>query len=217
MAMNKSRTSLGMKILIIALAVVMAASILLGTVFSTLFNQSSTSGNQASTTAATANTVEGIGQQYTSTIAANDAVLKKTPKEFSILVSQGNTYFDWALKVQQTPALATQQAQVPLWLKAAGYYQRALATTKTIDPQVATDMAAALHYGGQNDQAIVTIKKVLKADPTLPQAVLNSAIFYESAEQTTSAVAAYTRYLTIKGVTPDSVTFAKGRLATLQK
>ena len=217
MAINKARTSLPMKIMIIALAVVMALFILLPTLTG-LFNQSAATSNQASsTTTSTAGSAEQIAQEYTGTVAAYDAMLKKNPKDYTILVSEGNTYFDWAIKVQQTPALATQQTQIPLWKKASGFYERALAATKTLDPQVATDLSTTYHYTGQDQKAIALIKRVLAVAPNLPQAVLNAGIFYESVSDTATAIATYTRYQSLQGATPDSLTFVKQRLAGLQK
>ena len=215
MAINKARTSTPMKILIVALAVTMALFILLPTLTG-LFNQPSVTGSQVSTTTSTAGSADQIAQQYTITVAANDAALAKNPKEYSILVSQANTYFDWALKVQQTPALASQGQQIPLWKKASAYYERALATTKTMDPQVATDLSTSYHYQGQTDKAIVLIQRVLKVAPTLPQALLNAGIFYESTNQTATAIAIYTKYAGLKGASADSIAFVKGRLAVLK-
>jgi len=216
MAINKARTSLPMKILIIALAVVMALFILLPTIAG-MFNQPSVNGTQQGTGTAQAGSADQIAQQYSATVQANDQALVKSPKEYAILVNQGNTYFDWALKVQQTPALATQQQQIPLWKKASGYYERAMATTKTLDPQVATDLSVTYHYGGQTDKAITLIDRVLKVAPTLPQALLNAGIFYESTNQTATAVAMYTKYTGLKDVSPDSLQFVQGRLAELKK
>ncbi|MEI6624370.1 MAG: tetratricopeptide repeat protein [Actinomycetes bacterium] len=214
MAMNKSRTSMPMKILIIVLAVAMASSIPLGTLFSSLSSQPRVSDTQTGTTTGSS---DQIAQQYAATIKANDAALAKSPKEYSILVSQGNTYFDWAQQVQQAPALAAQQQQLPLWTKAAGYYGRAIAATKTFDPQVGTDLSVSYYYGGQADKAITMIERVLKVAPTLTPALLNAGIFYESTNQTATAVAMYTKLIGVKGASADQVKFVEGRLAGLKK
>ena len=214
MAINKARTSTPMKVLIIALAVIMALFILLPTITS-FFNQPRV--NSSAQTGTTTATADQLAQQYQGTIQANDAALVKSPKDFTILVNQGNTYFDWAQKTAQASGQADPTMSAALWKKAAGYYERAIATTKTVDPQVTADLAVTYYYGGEVNKAIVTIQKVLKVSPDLPQAVLNSGIFYESAAQTATAVAAYNKYLTLKGVSTDSVTFVKGRLAEIQK
>ena len=214
MAINKARTSTPMKVLIIALAVTMALFILLPTITS-FFNQPRVNGS--ATTGTTTATADQLAQQYQGTIQANEAALTKSPKSFALLVNQGNTYFDWAQKVSQASGVPDQATTVPLWKKAAGYYERALATTKAVDAQLTTDLAVTYYYGGDLNKAIVTIQRSLKASPDLPQAVLNSGIFYESAAQTATAVAAYNKFLTLKGASADSVTFAKSRLAALQK
>jgi tetratricopeptide (TPR) repeat protein len=218
MAMNKSRTSTTTKVLIIILIVALVGGVLLagtGGIMG-LFG----GGNPAGQTTAgqpAATSYEGIAAKHQPNIQANQAAVASNPKNYQLLVTLGNGYFDWALEVQSQPSLAQQGLHIPLWTTSAGFYERALASTKTLDPPVATDLSVAYHYGGQNPKAIALITKVLKADPTLPQAVINAGQFYESAAQTATAVSYYRKLTTLKGADPQSVTFAKSRIAELSK
>jgi tetratricopeptide (TPR) repeat protein len=218
MAMNKSRTSTTTKVLIIILIVALVGGVLLAGTggLMGLFS----GGNQTSQTTAgqpAANSYEAIAAKHQPTIKANEAAVASNPKNYGLMVALGNGYFDWALEVQGQASLAQQGLQAPLWTSAVGFYERALAATKTLDPRVATDLSVAYHYGGQNPKAIVLVNKVLKVAPTLPQAVLDAGQFYESASQTATAIGYYTKYTTLKGVDAKSLDFAKSRLTALGK
>jgi len=181
-----------------------------------LFGSGNPAGQQTAGQPA-ATSYEGIAAKHQAAIRGNEAALATQPKNYGLLVTLGNGYFDWAMEVQGQQALAQQGLQTPLWVTSAGLYERALATTKTMDPRVATDLSVAYHYGGQNPKAIALILKVLKAAPMLPQAVLNAGQYYESAAQTATALGFYKRYTTLKSTDAQSLTFAKGRITELSK
>jgi tetratricopeptide (TPR) repeat protein len=218
MAMNKSRTSTTTKVLIIILIVALVGGVLLagsGGLLG-LFGGTNQVG-QTTTGQPSATSYEGIAAKHQANIQANQAALTSNPRNYALLVTLGNGYFDWAMEVQGQQALANQALQTPLWTTSAGFYQRALAATRTMDPRVATDLSVALHYSGENAKAIALVTKVLKVDPKLPQAVLNAGQYYESAGQTATAVAYFKKYTTLKGTDAQSLTYAKGRVTELSK
>jgi tetratricopeptide (TPR) repeat protein len=219
MALNKSQTSLWMKVLIIALAIMMAMLVLLPGITSLMTPSNIPAGQSSTTTSGTpsATSYEGIAQQFAGQIQANEAALAKSPKDFDLLVKQANTYFDWALTVRQTQALASQGLDQPLWKSAVADYQRALAVNAKFNPAVMTDYAVALHYSGNDKAAIAMVAAVLKQQPDFPQAVLNRGVFAESSNDTATAIAYYGKFVKLNPKDEaSSVTFAKGRVAALQ-
>ena len=202
--------------MIIALIVAFAASVL-GTGLLGLVSQAPQNGSQTTTGTANAS-YDAISQQFTSAVAANQAALNKDPKNYGALVAQANNYFDWALTVQRDAKLGQSGQELPLWQQSVSYYVRALDATKTFDPKVGTDMSVAYHYAGENTKAVEMIKRVLKLQPNLPQAVLNAGIFSESANETSTALGFYRRFIGLPGIAsvePTAVAFAKGRVTVL--
>jgi tetratricopeptide (TPR) repeat protein len=218
MALNKSQTSLWMKILIIALAIMMAMLVLLPGITSMMTPSNIPSGQSTNASGTPSPTsFEGIAQQFSGQVAANEAAVTASPKDFKALVAQANTYFDWALTVRQTQALANQGLDQSLWKNAASYYQRALAVNPKVDPAVMTDYAIVLHYSGNDKAAIAEVSKVLKVQPDFAQANLNRGVFAESVNDTPTAVAFYGKYVKLNPANAaSSVTFAKERLTALQ-
>ena len=218
MALNKSQTSLWMKILIIALAIMMALLVLLPGITS-MMTPSDTPAGQSTNASGTASptSYEGISQKFAPQVQANEAAVTSNPKDFKILVAQANAYFDWALTVRQTQALAAQGLDQPLWKSAVSYYQRALAVNPKVDPAVMTDYAIVLHYSGSDKAAIAMVDKVLKVQPDFPQANLNRGVFAESSNDTATAVAFYGKYVKLNPTNDaSSLAYAKSRLAALQ-
>lgn len=218
MALNKSKTAPWMKVMIIILAALMAMLVLLPSITSIMNQPAANTGTQTGSqnTSGTA-TYEGVSQQYAATVAANEAAIQKNPKDAAALKQQANTYFDWALTVRQTGTLGQQGLDIPLWKQAVTYYQRAVAANPKTDPAVDTDYAVALFYSGDTKQAVVVIDKVLKVQPDFPQALLNRGIFAESVQDTSTAVASYTKFVKLNPKDQaSSVEYAKAQLAKLQ-
>jgi tetratricopeptide (TPR) repeat protein len=218
MALNKAQTSLWMKILIIALAIMMGMLVLLPGITS-IMSPSNTTTGQSTNTSGTASptSYEGIAQKFAGQVQANEAAVTSKPKDFKTLVAQANTYFDWALTVRQTQALADQGLDQPLWKNAVSYYERALAVSPKLDPAVTTDYAIVLHYSGNDKQAVVVVDKVLKAQPNFAQANLNRGVFAESLNDTATAVTYYGKYVKLNPTSDaSSLAYAKSRLAALQ-
>jgi len=84
--------------------------------------------------------------------------LKADPNNFGLLVNLGNVYYD----AKQFPA-------------AIEYYQRALQQQPN-DTSVRTDMATAIWYTGNADQALTEFQKVLSFDPNKANALFNMGI-----------------------------------------
>ena len=103
MALDKSRTSLGVKIVLIFVAVAMV-----GYLVPTLFGLFGSSWSNPSNTANTAQDASAqIAQKYSATVAANDAALQSDPTSYTVLVNQGNTYYDWANETEPERARRT--------------------------------------------------------------------------------------------------------------
>lgn len=190
MALNKKQTSLLTKIGIGFVAVLLVISFVPWSSLG-LFGPTDTG-----TTDATAGSLDAIAAQYSPAVAAYDQVLASEPTSYTVLVNQANTYFDWALDVQQ--AASTQAALAgsdrPLWLSATSFYERAVAVQDGA-PAVVTDLSIAYYYTGQTDKAIATVEPVLVSSPDFAQAFFNAGVFYSSAGQGEKATAALTKYL----------------------
>ena len=211
MALNKSQTSLGVKVVLIVVAIAMVG-FLFPAVFS-LFNSNDSNAN-------TQNTAKGawdtIAAEYNATVAQNDQALQANPNNYVVLVQQGNTYFDWALKVMQ--ASQTNQnllgSDQPLWLSARQYYERAAAATTTIDAPVQTDLSIAYHYSGETTKAVDTVNKVIEANPEFAQAWFNLGIFYQALGRNAEALAAFEKSVALDP-NGSSVDYAKQQIQAL--
>ena len=210
LALDKSRTSLGVKIVLIFVAVAMV-----GYLAPTLFGLFGSSGKTANTNT---DVLASIASQYTSTVAANDSVLRSDPASYTILVNQGNTYFDWALKVQQ--ASASNQALLgsdqPMWLSAQQYYARAQAL-KADDPPVNVDHAITLFYSGETTKAIGVASAVTKKHADFAPGWFNLGVFYSSIGNNAVALAALEKAVALdpKGASIN-LTYAQQQIATLK-
>ena len=136
--------------------------------------------------------MEAIAARYSATIGGNDQLLASDSTSYTVLVTQGNTYFDWAHEVQ---GLDTQNLEDrPIWTSASVFYGRAL-EVQPGDPSVATDYAISKYYSGDAEGAIVIVGEVMESSPDFAPAFFNAGIFYSSAGRSPEAVAAMTRYL----------------------
>ena len=136
--------------------------------------------------------LEAIAAQYAATISGNDQMLASDPTSYTVLVTQGNTYFDWAIAVQQSDAQNLEDR--PMWTSAVVFYDRAL-EVRPGDPSVATDLAISKYYSGDTAGAIVVVEEVMVSGPDFAPGFFNAGVFYNSAGMTQEAAAAMTRYL----------------------
>lgn len=210
MAIDKSRTPAWMKATLILLAVVFVFGFV--TIAANPF-QGVQSGNQGGT-----DPLSTVNQQYQPAVAALTAQLQSTPESYTILVSLGNTYFDWANAVQQQSRTSTAAvgADQPLWISAKDAYSRAVAINAQ-EPPVMVDYAITRFYSGDTNGAIETAEQVAKTSPDFAPAYFNLGIFYSAVAQNDRAITALERYLKLdpEGKQGD-VNFAKQQLQTLR-
>jgi len=137
--------------------------------------------------------------------------LRANPTSTALLVELGNTYFNWADKQQQAKRSLQAQSNFAL---AADAYTRALGQGKD-DPGVRTDLSTALFYSGDTTQAIAQGERVLKNNPTFPNALLNTGIFYASSGDSARARGLWQRYLKV-APTGGGADFVKQQLSNLK-
>jgi tetratricopeptide (TPR) repeat protein len=187
MAIDKKRTSAGTKAVIIVVIIAFVLLSIAGVVSSLTTGGSGSASNPQSTNTAA---LAAISAQVKPAIDAQEQQLKTKPKDYALLKSLGDAYFDWALKVQQAAQGAGLDTSI--WFRAADYYKRALAV-KSGDPSVETDMSIATFYSGDTAGAIAIVERVMKASPKFAQAFYNAGVFYQAAGQNAKAVVAYQR------------------------
>lgn len=213
MALNKAQTSTGIKIVLVVLIIAFVASFV--SIGTGLFS----SGNQQTPTGATGNDpVAAANAQYQPTVAALTNALQSEPESYTALVSLGNTYFDWALSIQQASQQTTSAvgADQPLWVSAKDAYTRALELQADESP-VLVDYSITLFYTGDTNTAIATVEKVTKDDPTFAPAWFNLAIFQGALGQNDKAVPALEQAIKLDPQGQQiNLEFAKQRLEQLK-
>ena len=202
MAIDKSHTTPFVKGVIIAIAAIfilaMVATAFAGFAGTGTTGQTASSGQTASQS--TTATVRQIAQAAQPRIQAREASLTADPKNYTLLVAQGQAYFDWAQSVlsatqaqlQANPAAPRQDT--PYWKLAVPYYRRAL-SVKSGDPNVMTDYSTTLFYSGDTTTAIAVGEDVRTLSPSFSPVVFNLGVYYEAAGQTAKAKAAFQEYL----------------------
>lgn len=187
MAINKKKTPPIIKAGIILIAVVLVAAFTVPFISPGTFSSQGTGGSTAE------GQLDAIAANYAGSIAAFEGQLASEPTSYTPLVNMGNTYFDWALDVQQAQQGAG-AADRPLWISATVYYERALAQQPG-DPAVTTDLAIAYYYSGDTLKAIETVEPAMENNPEFASAFFNAGIFYRDAGRLEEAAGAMTRYL----------------------
>lgn len=212
MALNKSQTSVGMKIVLIVLIVAFVASFV--SIGAGLF-----SGGQTTTTTPTStDPLATVNAQYQPTVAALTNSLQSQPESYTALVSLGNTYFDWAAAVQQASQNTTSAvgADQPLWVSAKDAYGRALNVQKG-EPSVQVDYAITLFYTGETTAAIKTATTVTKETPDFAPAYFNLGIFNKALGENAKALAAFKKAVELDGEGKQiNVEYAKTQLQELE-
>lgn len=210
MAMDKSRTSPFVKTMIIILAVTFVAGIgftgiaglsSCSTNAPLLPGGSSVTGNGSTDTTAQ---IAAINARFTPAIQAREASITADPKNYDLLVAQGNDYSDWGQQVASVAQQITPEAS-QLWGGAASYYGRAL-EVKPGDPNVSTDYAISLFYSNEATKAIEVGEQTRKDNPTFAPVVFNLGVFYRGlylsnntdAASKAKAIAAFNEYLKLE-------------------
>jgi len=210
-AINKSNSPMWVKVTLIVLIVAFMASLV--TIVANPFQSSSTPPGATPTGASTADS------QYQPQVAGLTAQLQSDPASYTVLVSLGNTYFDWAMAKQKESSTSTSSAgaDAPLWISAKDAYARALAVNAK-ESSVRVDHSITVFYTGDTATAIKLAEDVTKDDPTFGPAYFNLGIFYQNTNDKAKALAAYNKYLELdpqgsKGGNPD---YAKQQIEALQ-
>ena len=213
MALNKAQTTLGVKIVLIVVAVAMV-----GFLFPAVFSLFQGNDAQNANTNATQGTLDQIAAKYNAQVASNDQALKTDPTNYQTLAAQGNTYFDWALDVMQAAQkdqklVGTDQ---PMWLSARQFYERALEATQS-DPPLQTDLSIVYFYSGDATAAVALATKVTETAPTFAPAWLNLGVFHSALGNTPVAIAAYAKAIELDptGKTTN-IEYAKQQLTALK-
>jgi tetratricopeptide (TPR) repeat protein len=216
-AIDKSRTSPFMKGVIIFFIVLLVLGIggsSLVPLFEAIFNPGATSTTGGTTGSAnTSDTIAAIGTRYSDKTKSIDASLGADPMNYDLLVTQAQTYHDWAGEIMN----ATQQtggSDRPLWILALDYYKRALAV-KPGDPNVTTDMAIVQFYTGDTAGAIATAEALVKVDPKFAPVHFNMGVFYDMSGDTARAISEYEAYIKL-APTGELVTEANTRITGLK-
>jgi tetratricopeptide (TPR) repeat protein len=215
MSLNKSHTSVSMKVIIVLLIVAFVSLFLYGGVQSIidLFKNQSTSG------VAAVNPVDAIKTKNQPAVAALSKIAESSPTSYTVLVSLGNAYFDWAQQLSQASQTSTAAlaATAPLWNSAKSAYGRAV-KIKPGEAAVTVDYSIATFYSGDTTAAIAIAEPVTRSQPTFVQAWLNLGVYYEAARQNAKAINAFEKYLVLDptGKQGDS-NYVKQQLAALKK
>ncbi len=191
MAINKARTSPLMKTMIVALAGTFVLSIgfaglstIPGCSAGPLLPQPNAGVDNTASTDTTAALAARYGQQ----IASIEATLQANPKNYDLLVAQGDAYLSWAIDyVALTKTLPDTTTTVS---SAVSLFKRALAI-KATDGPVIGNYALALYYSGDTTAAIAAAVQARTVDPAGIQNIFNLGNYYAQAGDTVKALEAY--------------------------
>lgn len=194
MAINKAKTSLGMKIVLIVVIIAFVGA------FVPLipgFFQQQKSFNQPQQ--AQGATVSDINAKYGPQAQAIQSLVSSDPTSYTALVNLGNTYLDWAGELQQVSVTTTSAAgaDTPLWASAKDAYVKALKVKKG-DAGVEGDYAIALYNTGDVKGAVKVAEGVVAKDPTFGPMWYNLGIFYRNTGDNAKALQAYQQYLKVE-------------------
>lgn len=216
MGLDKSSTSLGMKIIIGLLIFAFISTFLYGGIAS-IIQAFQPDANQPAATST--DPVVAAQAEFQPQIDALTKLVESDPTSQTPLVNLGNAYFDWAQQVSQasqnsTTAAVTAQA---LWISAKDTYAKAI-KIKAGDPALTVDYAIATYYAGDTAGAIAIALPVSESNPTFAQAWLNLGVFYQASGESAKAIAAFEQYLKLDPTDQQgNADFAKQQLDELKK
>jgi tetratricopeptide (TPR) repeat protein len=215
MAIDKSRSPLWVKVIVILVAIsfVLVVGVpFLGTILSPT---TSTTGTGTGTTgsASTTDTLSAISKQFAPQTEAIDKQLATDPKNPELLKAQAEQYYSWAGAILTATNSLTEAR--PMAALAVQYYDRAFAA-KPGDSADLTDYAAALFYSGDLARATSTAEGVVAKDAKFAAAWFNLGVFYGAAGRNADAIKAYQSALAIEPNGPDAAEL-KSRIAQLQQ
>jgi len=212
-AINKANSPTWVKVTLIVLIVAFVLS------FIVLASNPFSGTPAASTTTTSTAGASAADTQYQGQVASITTQLQGDPQNYDLLVTLGNTYFDWAAAKQQESQAATSSAgaDMPLWVAAKDAYSRAVAIKGTDSP-VVVDYAIVVYYTGDTTKAIELAEGVVKSDPDFSPASFNLGIFYQGIGDTEKALVSFERYLKIdpEGKTGGNPDYAKQQVTVLK-
>ncbi len=213
MAIDKSRTPMWMKVLIIFVA----ATFVVGIGFSSMATACSVASQNGPATApastSTTQTIDTIALQYSPIIKSAEASLTADPKNYDLLVLQAQNYYGWGQSVRTALGANNTGQDAQIWKSASTFYARALAV-KPGDTTVMGDYAVTLFYSGDAAAAIAEGEKVRTADPKFAPNLFNLGVFYASSGDNAKGKAAFEAYLAV-APTGDMAQAAKDNIAAL--
>lgn len=190
MAIDKSRTPVWMKVVLIGIAL----TFVLG--FCTMAGNPLNLFAPQQTATQTADPASAINQKHQGGVSQLTTLLQSNPESYTVLVDLGNSYFDWAAELQSAASTNTalQGADLPMWNAAKDAYSRALKVRGNEAP-VRVDYAITLFYSGDTNAAVKIVTAVSKEQPTFAQAWFNLGVFDAALGTTETAISAFERYL----------------------
>jgi tetratricopeptide (TPR) repeat protein len=200
-ALNKSNTSIWVKVLIIIL-ILAFVSLFMYQGFAGLFALFQSNPTTASSTTA-ADPIATLQNKYQPQADALKQVIQSDPASYTAQVQLANLYFDWA-QTLSTPVAGQSQLTTPAmmaayteWNSAKTAYDAATKVAKTFDAAVQTDRSYASFYSNDATGAIEIAKTVTQKAPTFSQGWAHLGIYLEATGDTKGAIAAYQRYMVI--------------------
>jgi len=216
MGLDKSSTSMGMKIIISLLILAFVSTFLYGGIAS-IIQVFKPNPNQPAATST--DPIAAAKTEFQPQVDALTKLVESNPTSQTPLVNLGNVYFDWAQKVSQASQNSTTAAVTAgaLWISAKDTYAKAV-KIKPGDPALTVDYAIATFYSGDTSGAIAIALPISESNPTFAQAWLNLGVFYQAVGENAKAVAAFNQYLKLDPTGKQgNATYAKQQLDVLKK
>jgi len=191
-AIDKSRTSVGVKVVLVLVALAMVSYLV-----PTLFGLFGSNGSTTSDSTSPNDVLAQIAQKYTATTQAFDAALESDPTSYTVLVNQGNAYFDWGMDVVQAASTnqALQGSEQPMWLSARTYYEKALQIKQ--EPAVSVDLSITYFYSGETTKAIAIASSVTTSQPEFAPAWFNLGVFHAAQGNNPAAIVAFEKSIAL--------------------
>lgn len=214
MVLNKARTSVWMKALIIFMIVALVTLFMyqgVAGIFD-LFQQPT-----AEPTTTTTDSVALIEQRHKPTVTALQGLVSSNPTSYTVQVSLANEYYNWAdelskpLTGQSEVSTAAAELAYQHWANARAAYDAATKLTKEFDAPTQTDRSYATLQSNEPTEAIKIVTAVTKKAPTFAPAWEHLGLYLEAVGRLDEAVPAFRKYLALdpKG---QNATYIKGRL-----
>lgn len=210
MALNKARTSIWVKTLIIILIIAFVSLFMYQGIAGIieLFKQPA-----ATTQTQTADPVAALQAQNQPTVDALRQVAESNPASYTAQVALANQLYNWANELSQPASgqsqltTASMTAAFAKWGEARAAYDAAAKLMKTYDPAVQTDRSYATFQSGEATPALTIVTEVTKKAPKFSQAWAHIGVYMEALGQQQRAIEAFNKYLKLdpKGANAESI------------